>query len=100
MGPLGKTCKKCTADQKQKNDGNSPTVPILIRDGSVGTAHDSRAVHCKHTIWFVWYSCMGKTPVLSRLQIYKLTAIIFMAVNHIVTVNFSRILALYRYTDG
>jgi hypothetical protein len=37
LGPLGKACKKCTADQKQKNDGNSPT---LIRDDSVGTAHN------------------------------------------------------------
>ena len=35
MGSLGKMCKKCTADQKQKNDGNSPTVPTLIRDGGV-----------------------------------------------------------------
>ena len=24
MRPLGKICKTCTADQKQKNDGNSP----------------------------------------------------------------------------
>ena len=41
MGPLGKACKKCTADQQKKNDENSPVAPTLIRDGSVGTAHNS-----------------------------------------------------------
>ena len=41
---------------------------------------------------------MGKTPVPSRLQIYKLMAVIFMAINCIETVNFSCITALYRYT--
>jgi hypothetical protein len=35
-GATWKACKKCTADQKQKNDGNPPTVPTLIRNGSVG----------------------------------------------------------------
>jgi hypothetical protein len=37
MGPLGKACKKWVSDQKYKNDENSPTVPTLKRDGSVGT---------------------------------------------------------------
>ena len=43
--------------------------------------------------------CTGKTPVPSRLQIYKLTAVIFTAVN-IDSVNFSRITALHGYTGG
>src|SRR6202789_2873890 len=41
MGPLAKACKKCTADRMQKNDGNSPAAPALIRDGSIGTAQNS-----------------------------------------------------------
>ena len=41
MEPLGKTCKKCTADQKQNKDGNSPVVPTLMSDGSFDTAHNS-----------------------------------------------------------
>ena len=52
------------------------------------------------TIQFVRYGCIGKTPIPYRLQIYKLTAVIFMAINRIETVNFSRITALYRYTGG
>jgi hypothetical protein len=35
-GATLKACKKCAADQKQKNDGNPSTVPTLIRNGSVG----------------------------------------------------------------
>ena len=60
----------------------------------------SRAAHRNRTIRFVRYGCTGKTPVPSRLQIYKLTAVIFTAVNRIETVNFSRITALYGYTGG
>src|SRR6202789_1455995 len=41
VGPLAKACKKCTADQMQKNDGNSPAAPALIRDGSISTAQNS-----------------------------------------------------------
>ena len=41
METLSKTCKECLADQKQKNDENSPAVPTLITDGSVDTAHNS-----------------------------------------------------------
>jgi hypothetical protein len=40
MIPLGKSCKKYASDQKQKIDGNSPTVPTLLRDGSVGSGHN------------------------------------------------------------
>ena len=36
-GLLGKACKKCVSDQKHKNNKNSPMVPTLIKDGSVGT---------------------------------------------------------------
>ena len=42
-----------------------------------------RAAHRNHTIRFVRYGCTGKTPVLSRLLIYKLTAVNIMAVNRI-----------------
>jgi len=35
-----KACKKCAADQKQKNDGNPLTVPTLIRNGSVGSGNN------------------------------------------------------------
>ena len=59
-----------------------------------------RAAHRNRTIRFVRYGCKGKTPVPSRLQIYKLTAVIFTAVNRIYSVNFSRITALYGYTGG
>jgi hypothetical protein len=37
---VGKVCKKCVADHKQKSDENSPVVPTIIWDGSVGTAHN------------------------------------------------------------
>ena len=59
-----------------------------------------RAAYRNRTIRFVRYGCTGKTPVPSRLQIYKLTAVIFTAVNRIDSVNFSRITALYGYTGG
>ena len=59
-----------------------------------------RAAHRNRTIRFIRYGCTGKTPVPSRLQIYKLTAVIFTAVNRIYSVNFSRITALYGYTGG
>ena len=58
------------------------------------------AVHRNHTIWFVWYSCMGKTPVQSSPQTCKLMAVIFMAINHIDTINFSHITASYGYTGA
>jgi hypothetical protein len=35
--------KKYGADQKQKNDENSPVVPTIIRDGSVGSGGN----HCQ-----------------------------------------------------
>ena len=59
-----------------------------------------RAEHHNCTIQFVQYGCMGKTSVPSRLQIYKLTAIIFTAINHIDTINFSLITALHEYMGG
>jgi hypothetical protein len=31
MGLLGKACKKCAADQKQENNENSPMVPTLVQ---------------------------------------------------------------------
>ena len=40
LGSFGKACKKCASDQKPKNDENSPVVQSIIRDGSVGTAHN------------------------------------------------------------
>ena len=52
-------------------------------------------VHHNRTIRFVQYGCTSKTPVPSRLQIYKLTAVNIMAVNHIDTVNFTHNTALY-----
>jgi hypothetical protein len=45
IGPLAKVCKKCTADQMQKNGGNSPAAPTLIRDGGVGNVQNSCQIY-------------------------------------------------------
>ena len=72
----------------------------VAASGSLEMIALSRAAHRNCTIRFVRYGCMGKTPIPSRLQIYKLTAVIFTAINRIYSVNFSRITALYGYTGG